>query len=147
MNKKLFYAVVFLLLSLSLFLSGCNGGIVTPNPADIGGDAYICENLVRGLYIALSNQNFAQALSYCKPGGIVFKYVNNLWALAQDYPTLYSTYQVYDVYNFEYVGEYLSLRYDLSSTTHDIYGNTYDTTFHYGQTGLFEKVNGEWKWS
>lgn len=102
---------------------------------------------MRGLYIALSNQNFAQALSYCKPGGVNFKYVNNLWALAQDCPTFYATYQVYHVYNFEYVGKYLSLRYDYSFTTHDIYGNTYDTIFYYEQTGLFEKVNGEWKCS
>jgi len=124
---------------------------ITPpvvTPPVVGGDFYICENLLRGFYTALSNQNFTQALSYCKPGGATFEYVNNLWNLDQQYPTFYMTYQVYDVYNFSYIGQsVVSFNYDLSSTSHSIYGETYDTNYYYGMLALFEKVNGEWKMS
>jgi len=144
MKRKLFFVVLFLI--LAIFLSGC-GGVVTPGSDEIGGDFYICENLLKGFYTALSNQNFTQALSYCKSGGATFNYVNNLWNIAQQYPTFYATYQVYDVYDFSYVGKYLSLYCDYSWTTHSIYGETYDTTYKYGSLKLFEKVNGEWKMS
>ena len=149
MNKKYFCFAVLFILFFAIFLSGCStSGIVTPDPSDIGGDAYICENLLKGFYTALSNQNFSQALSYCKTGGVSFKYVNNLWTTAQQYPTFYTTYQVYNVYNFKYVGQYLSLRYDYSYTTHSYYGNTEpNTKYNYDSTMLFEKVNGEWKMS
>ena len=82
MKRKLFLVVLFLI--LAIFLSGCSGGgIVTPGADEVGGDFYVCENLLKGFYTALSNQNFALALSYCKSGGATFKYVNNLWNTAQ----------------------------------------------------------------
>lgn len=145
MKKKYFFVILFLI--LAIFLSGCSG-ITTPDPNIIGGDAYVCENLLTGLYTALSNQNYTQALSYCKPGGITFEYVNNLWTIDQQYPTLYTTYQVYDVYNFEYGwngSNSLSLHCDYSWTSHDIYGNTYSTQYKNNSLKLFEKINGEWK--
>ena len=144
MKRKSF--LIVLLLVLAVYLSGCSGGMVTPNAHEIGGDFYICENILRGFYTALSNRNYPQALSYCKPGGAAFKYVNDTWNSDQQYPTFYTTYQVYEVYNFSYIGQSMvSCDYDLSFTIHDIYGGTYDTSYFYGQTGLFEKVNGEWK--
>ncbi|MBA7588038.1 hypothetical protein ES708_30086 [subsurface metagenome] len=144
-NKSL---VIILLLILAFF-SGCSG-VVTPDTNGVGGDFYICENLLKGFYTALSNQNFAQALSYCKSGGATFKLVNNLWDLSQEYPTFYVTYQVYDVYDFSYLGKYVRLHYDYSFTTHSIYGDAYLdplTTYKYDTLMLFEKVNGEWKMS
>ncbi len=42
----------------------------------------------------------SMALSYCKSCGLTFGYVNNLWNFAQEHPTFYVTYQVYDVYDF-----------------------------------------------
>ena len=140
MKRKLFLVVLFLV--LAMFLAGCGtSGIVTPDPTVIGGDAYTCENLLRGLYIALSSGNFIQALSYCKDGGLTFEYVNNLWGLAQEYPTIpYATYQVYDVYDFSYLpGGYLELYYDYSWTT------TLSTSYLYGRRMVFEKIYGEWK--
>ena len=146
MKRKLFLVVLFLI--LAIFLSGCSGGgIVTPGADEVGGDFYVCENLLKGFYTALSNQNFALALSYCKSGGATFKYVNNLWNTAQQYPTFYATYQVYNICNFSYLGEYVRFNYDKSWTLHDIYGVTYNTTYSYGDLILFEKVNGEWKMS
>jgi len=60
LNMKMKYHIIILSLILTMFLSGCTGGgIVTPDINDIGGDAYLCENLLKGYYIALSNQNFA----------------------------------------------------------------------------------------
>ena len=147
MKRK--YYLVFVFFIFAVFLSGCSG-IVTPDIDEIGGDAYLCENLLKGFYTALSNQNFTQALSYCKPGGATFELVNNKWDLAQEYPTFYITYQVYDVFDFKYVGKYLSLDYDFSYTLHSIYGDAYmtpQTTYYYGSGMLFEKVNGEWKMS
>lgn len=135
-NKSL---IILLFLILVIFLSGCNsGGIVTPDIDEIGGYSYLCENLLKGFYTALSNRYFTQALSYCKSGGLTFKYVNNLWNLAQENPTFYVTYQVYDVYDFSYLGGNLELYYNYSWTT-----NT--TSYLYGRRMLFEKVNGEWK--
>ena len=58
--------IIIIILILSIFLSGCSvSGIVTPTTDVVDGDSYICENLIRGLYTALSNRNFTQALSYC----------------------------------------------------------------------------------
>ena len=144
MKKKLFFVV--LVLVLAIFLSGCSG-MVAPDSNDVGGDFYICENLLKGYYTALSNRNYTQALSYCKSGGIMYKFVNSEWDLALDYPNLYFTYEIYNVYNFSYLSYYVDLDYDFSSTQHDIYGGTYDTKYHYGMSSLFEKVNGEWKLS
>jgi hypothetical protein len=149
MKRKYFLVILFLV--LAIFLSGCSGGgIVTPDTDEIGGDAYLCENLLRGFYTALSDQNFTQALSYCKNGGATFKLVNSKWDLSQEYPTFYTTYQVYDVFDFKYVGKYLSLHYDFSYTLLSIYGDAYmapQTTYYYNSLMLFEKVNGEWKMS
>ena len=137
MRKKYFFVILFLI--LAIFLVGC-GGVVTPGPNEVGGDFYICENLLRGLYTALSNQNFTQALSYCKPGGLTFEYVNNLWGLVQEYPTaVHATYQVYEVYDFSYLpGGNLELYYNYSWTT-------ITTSYFYGRRMVFEKINGEWK--
>jgi len=134
MKRKYFLVVLFLI--LAMFLSGC--GIVTPDTDEVGGDFYICENLLRGLYTALSNRNFTQALSYCKSGGLTFEYVNNLWNFAQENPTFYVTYQVYDVYDFSYLGGNLELYYNYSWTTNTI-------SYLYGRRMVFEKINGEWK--
>ena len=135
-NKSLF---IILLLILGIFLSGCSGGgVVTPGADEVGGDFYVCENLLRGMYTALSNRNFTQALSYCKSGGLTFQYVNNLWNFAQEHPTFYVTYQVYDVYDFAYLGGNLELYYNYSWTTNII-------SYLYGRRMVFEKVNGEWK--
>jgi len=94
--KVKFYLVILLLL-VAIYLSGCGSGIVTPNPYGVGGDYSVCENILRGFYTALSNQNYPQALSYCKIGGISFEHVNELWNLEQQFPTSYATYQVYNV--------------------------------------------------
>lgn len=136
MKRK--YFLVFLFLILAIFLSGC-GGVVTPDTDEVGGDFYVCENLIRGLYTALSNRNFAQALSYCKSSGLTFKYVNDLWNFAQEHPTFYVTYQVYDVYDFSYLGGNLELYYNYSWTT------PVSTSYLYGRRMVFEKINGEWK--
>jgi len=149
MNKKYYIIVIFLVLTISM--SGCGGvGIVTPDINDIVGDAYLCENLLKGFYNALSNQNFSQALTYCKSGGATFKLVNSRWDLALQYPTFYTNYQVYDVFDFKYVGQYLHLLHDFSYTIHSIYGDTFlvpQTTYYNNSLMLFEKVNGEWKMS
>ena len=135
-NKSL---VLILFLILAMFLVGC-GGVVTPGADEVGGDFYVCENLLRGMYTALSNRNFTQALSYCKSGGLTFEYVNNLWNFAQEHPTFYVTYQVYDVYDFSYLGGNLELYYNYSWTTNTI-------SYLYGRRMVFEKINGEWKMS
>jgi len=143
MKRKGFLVVLFLI--LAIFLNGC--GVIIPDIDEVGGDFYICENLLRGYYTALSNRNYTQALSYCKPGGIMYKFANSMWDLALDYPEFYHTYQIYNVYNFSYLSYYVSLDYDFSTTQHDIYGGTYGTEYHYGMPALFEKVYGQWKLS
>ena len=144
MKRKYFFVVLFL--TLAIFLSGCSG-IVTPDSNDVGGDFYICENLLKGFYTALSNQNFAQALAYCKSGGIAFKLTNSMWDLALEYPMFYRIYNVFSVYDFSYQGLYLKCYYDYSYTDKDIYGTTYETGYKYNNLIHFEKVNGEWKLS
>ena len=144
---KIKYSLIITFLVLAILLSGCSG-ITTPDPNEVGGDFYICENLLKGYYTALSNRNYTQALSYCKPGGVMYKFANSMWDLALDYPEFYHTYQIYNVYNFSHpTSYYVTADYDFSSTQHDIYGGTYDTNYDYGRLMLFEKVNGEWKLS
>lgn len=109
-------------------------------------DFDVCENILIAFYAALSNQNFAQALSYCKNGGATYDYVNDLWDIALDWPQFYTTYQIYNVYDFFYWGQSeISCYYDYSYTIHDIWGETYDTEYKYGSAMGFEKINGEWK--
>ena len=133
MKRKYFFVILFLV--LAIFLSGCaGGGIVTPDTNGV-----VCENLLRGLYTALSNRSFAQALSYCKSGGLTFEYVNDLWNFAQEHPTFYVTYQVHDVYDLSYLGGNLELYYNYSWTT------PVSTSYFYGRRMVFEKINGEWK--
>jgi len=142
MKTKSLFIILFLI--STILLSSCTG-VVTPATDEV--DFNICENLLKGFYTALSNQNFTQALSYCKSGGATFNYVNNLWNIAHQYPTFYFTYQVYNICNFSYLGEYVRFNYDNSWTLHDIYGVTYNTNYSYGNLILFEKVNGQWKMS
>lgn len=120
--------------------------VPTPEPDEVGEDFVVCENLLRGMYAALSNQNFTQALSYCKPEGITYNYIYDLWSTAQEWPQVYLTYQIHSAYNFSHIGQsVVSFNYDLSYTGHSIYGDTYDTNYSYGLLAGFEKVNGEWK--
>ena len=115
---------------------------------DTEADFDVCENILIAFYAALSNQNYAQALSYCKPGGATYDYVNALWDLALEYPQFYMTYQIYSAYNFSYIGQsVISFYYDYSYTSHDIWGGIYDTKYEYGSLILFEKVYGVWKMS
>jgi len=140
------YLLIVLFLIFSIFLTGCSGsGIVTPDSNDVGGDFYICENLLKGYYTALSNRNYTQALTYCKSGGIMFEFANNMWDLDLDYPTLYFTYQIYNFQNFSYLSYYVKCDYDMTTTQRDIYGVVYNTNDYYDRLMLFEKVNGEWK--
>ena len=133
MKRNLF--LLGLVLVIAVFFSGCSGGgIVTPDT-----DGVVCENLIRGLYTALSNQNFTQALSYCKSGGLTFDYVNDLWNFAQEHPTFPVTYQVLDVYDFLYLSGNFELYYNYSWTT------SVSTSYLYGRRMVFEKINGEWK--
>ena len=115
---------------------------------DTEADFDVCENILIAFYAALSNQNYAQALSYCKYGGATYDYVNALWDLALEYPQFYRTYQIYSAYNFSYIGQsVISFYYDYSYTSHDIWGGIYDTEYEYGSLILFEKVYGVWKMS
>jgi PKD repeat protein len=111
-------------------------------------DFDVCENILIAFYAALSNQNYAQALSYCKSGGATYDYVNALWDIALDWPEFYMTYQIYNVYNFSYLGQsIIKFYYDYSYTSHDIWGGIYDTKYEYGSLILFEKIYGVWKMS
>jgi len=144
MRKVYFLVILFLI--LAIFLSSC--GVITPDIDEVGEDFYICENLLRGYYTALSNRNYTQALSYCKPGGVMYKFANSMWDLALDYPEFYHTYQIYNVYNFSHpTSYYVNAKYDFSATQHDTYGGTYGTKYYYGFAAPFEKVNGVWKMS
>jgi len=100
-------------------LVGCSG-ITTPDPNEVGGDFYICENLLKGYYAALSNRNYTQALSYCKPGGVMYKFANSMWDLALDYPELYHTYQIYNVYNFSHPTSYFLLHSMIYTVEHTV---------------------------
>jgi len=109
-------------------------------------DFNTCGNTLVNFYNALSNQNFTQALSYCKYGGATYEYVNAVWELALEYPMFYMVYQIYNVYNFSYIGgSVIKFYYDYSYTSHDIWGGVYETKYEYGSLILFEKVNGVWK--
>jgi hypothetical protein len=111
-------------------------------------DFDVCENILIAFYAALSNQNYTQALSYCKYGGATYDYVHGIWDIALEYPQFYMTYQVYSAYNFSYIGQsVINFYYDYSYTSHDIWGGVYDTKYEYGSLILFEKVGGVWKMS
>ena len=124
----------------ALLLSGCGTNVVvTPGTNNLTEDANICENLLRGFYAELSNQNFTNALSYCKYGGLTSDYVYDAWDLAIKYPSLYATYQIHNVYGFSYLGvKSLELYYDYSWTSHNK-GSINERRM------VFEKIGGEWK--
>jgi len=131
MKRKYCFAILFL--ALVIFLTGCSGGgIVTLN-----NNNGVCEDLLRGFYITLSSENFTQALSYCKSGGLTADYVYDLWELKLKYPQFHTTYQISDVYNFFSFGGELELYYDYSWTIR--------TSYLSGRRMVFENINGEWK--
>ncbi len=123
-----------------LFLSGCGTSVVvTPGTNNLTEDANICEYLLRGFYAELSNENFTNALSYCKYGGLTSDYVYDAWDLAIKYPSLYATYQIHNVYGFSYLGtNTLELYYDYSWAS-------YPKGSFNGRRMVFEKIGGEWK--
>jgi len=125
---------------LVLLLTGCSTSVViTPGTNNLSEDGNICENLLRGFYVNLSNQNFTKALSYCKYGGLTYEYVYDAWDLAIKYPSLYASYKIHSVYNFSYLGaNNLELYYDYS------WASNAKNSIN-GRRMVFEKIDGKWK--
>jgi hypothetical protein len=59
MKKKYYFVILFLV--LAIFLSGCNGGgIITPAT-----DEAKIKSVINELYLAINDQNWSKAKSYC----------------------------------------------------------------------------------
>ncbi|NSW76064.1 MAG: hypothetical protein HPY68_04685 [Candidatus Atribacteria bacterium] len=144
--KRLLVLVSSISLVIIFLVSGCTSVTTPTSPySPAGGDFYVCENLLKGFYVALSNENFPQALSYCKPGGATFKYANNLWELSQDYSLFYTKYDVYNFRDHRYISaNIIEMYFDMTTTIMDTYGNSYGTSFYSHELILFEKVGDRW---
>gem|GEM_PF-1758874 len=142
-DRKALLALIVITVMGIFSLAGCSTSTTTFTMAS--NDFQICENLLLAWYQALNANNFALALSYCKPGGIMFDYTNDLWRLSTEYPFAYVFYTVTDIYGHEYINvNMISMYHDFCK---DFYYNGwyFKTDCEIRFLVLFEKVYGEWK--
>lgn len=139
MKKK--YLFVILFFTLAIFLSGCSsGGIITPvtDEAKIKGVLY-------DYCLALNDQNWSKAKSYCIYGSDVYysvcvkeDFINTLY-LYCNIVTL--TYYI-DIINIDIYGNYAHVYVHTTSLiTACGYYETYDNYEH----GNLQKVGNSWK--
>lgn len=135
--------LAFVVVLSILSFAGCGTSNTTFITAS--SDFQICENILLAWYQALNANNFTLALSYCKPGGIIFDYTNDLWELSIEFPSIHVFYTVTAIYDHEYINA------NMISMHHDFCEDFYYNGWYYKsdcETGfliLFERVYGEWK--
>jgi len=77
--------LILTILVLAIFFSGCSGGITTPST-----DGAKIENVIQEYYLALSDQNWSKAKSYCI-------YVSDLYNEVIQWENIVNTYPYCDV--------------------------------------------------
>jgi len=140
MKRK--YCFVIFLLVLAMFLSGCAGGIVT-----LATDEAKIKSVINEYFLALNDQNWSKAKSYCVYGSDVYY---ETCQMEDEVNTVYSycntvTINAYaDIQNVSIYGNY-SEAY-LYLTTFVTACSYYNSVSGYGYYYLYlEKVGNAWK--
>ena len=138
MKRKYFFVVLFLI--LAIFLSGCSGGSgVTPAT-----DGAKIRSVINEYFLALNDQNWSKAKSYCVYGSDVYEFTCALEAgdaLYQNIPVVTIIFSV-DILDVSISGTYATAYSSVSTVTTTDYGS-------YSDSGLWniylQKVDNNWK--
>jgi spore coat protein CotH len=139
MKRKYFFVVLFLI--LAIFLSGCSGGgIVTPAT-----DEAKIKSVINEYFLALNDQNWSKAKSYCVYGSDIYYAICQMEDLASTIHTYCNTITVNAVVNILDVsisGNYSQAYcyYTYLITYCGYYEN--DSEYHYYD---LQKVGNSWK--
>jgi len=138
MKRKCYFVVLFLM--LAMFLVGCSGGgIVTP-----ANDEAKIRSVINEYFLALNDQNWSKAKSYCVYGSDVYEFTCALEAgdaLYQNIPVVTIIFSV-DILDVSISGTYATAYSSVSTVTTTDYGS-------YSDSGLWniylQKVDNNWK--
>jgi hypothetical protein len=134
------YFMVILFLTLAVFLNGCNG-VITPAT-----DEAKIKSVINGYVLALNNQDWSKAKSYCVYGGLTY---NELCEMEANFN---NAYLYCDVITIQFVIDIQNVSIDGNYATVSIYfnllmtdcGNEYYAEEGEGEVWL-QKVGNSWK--
>lgn len=137
MNRKHLFLVVFII--LAVFLSGCNG-VITP-----ANDEAKIKSVIQQYSLALNDQNWSEAKSYCVYGSDAYYSVcvkeDVVQALYQYCNIVTLTYYI-DIINVYINGNYADAYINCQSViTACGYAENYNTN----QTAYLQKIGNDWK--
>ncbi len=102
MKNKYFLVVLFLV--LAILLSGCGGGIVTPAT-----DEAKIKSVINEYFLALNDQNWSKAKSYCVYGSDIYYAICQMEDLANTiylYCNIVTVNAVVNIYDVSIYGNY-----------------------------------------
>jgi len=137
---KIKYILILTILVLTIFLSGCYGGIVTPAT-----DEAKIKSVIQQYALALNDQNWSEAKSYCVYGSDAYYSVcvkeDVVQALYQYCSIVTLTYYI-DIINVYINGNYADAYINCQSfLTACGYAENYNTN----QTAYLQKIGNDWK--
>ncbi|MCK4448130.1 MAG: hypothetical protein KAW56_13745 [Candidatus Marinimicrobia bacterium] len=140
MKKK--YSLLVLSLILAMFLSGCVVGIIIPAT-----DEAKVKNVINEYFLAINDQNWNKAKSYCIYGSNVYYETYNLEQQINDLILQYGFVIIYffvndisniSIHDGNYAEAYIDITLDIS------FGNISDSSDKVGYIYL-EKIGNTWK--
>jgi len=137
---KMNYRIVLVLLVLVMFLSGCNGAIVTPN-----GEEWAVKSVVNEYYLALSSLDFIKAKSYCVYGSDQYYAVCQGEALVDNlslYCSVITINAVIDIQNVSVNGSYATVS---GNTSYLLTGCGYVEADDKYSKFYLQKIGNNWK--
>ena len=108
MKKKYFLVILFLI--LAIFLNGC-GGLVTPDTEEAK-----VKNTIQNYALAMSNQDWNRAKSYCIYNSYAYFMVEAIEYLADYYGVGVFTYKIGKIRDIEVDGDYAQANIHIVST-------------------------------
>ena len=135
MKRKLF--LVVLVLILAIFLSGC-GGIVLPTT-----DEAKIKSVMNGYFLALNNQDWSKAKSYCVYGSTAYNELCDMEANLYFYCNVITINAVMDIQNVSINGNYATVSIYVNALITGC-GNEYYAEEGEGEFWL-QKVGNSWK--
>ena len=144
MNKKIFYVSIFLV--LVLFLSGCAGGYLTAPCISANEEAKI-KIVINEFFLAINNQNWNKARSYCVYGGDAYYSVSQIESLANTYYSYCSVVTINygpKILNVSVTGNYAQVYFYLYGA--ESYCGYVESHSDY-LTYYLQKVGNSWKLS
>lgn len=134
MKKKYFFVILFLV--IAIFLSGCSGGgIITP-----ANDEVAIKSVIQQFALALNDQNWSEAKSYCVYGSDSYYNVGvkeDLVQVLYQYCNVVSLTYYVDIINVNVNGNYADAYINVQSV---ITSCGYAENYNINQTAYLQKL-------